>query len=121
MLLIKQTPEHDASSINTFYIDIMANNTSQHILGTAANLLGFCLFVITSLRIADKIETHLMDEFTSVIALMLTFSCVFSFISIKTKYTRRAIVMENIADYFFVASLIGILVIILLITLNFIK
>ena len=99
----------------------MANNTSQHILGTSANLLGFCLFIITSLRIADKIETHLIDEFTSVIALMLTFSCVFSFISIKTKYARREIVMENIADYFFIASLIGILVIILLITLNFIK
>lgn len=27
----------------------MANNTQQHILNTSANLLGFCLFVITSL------------------------------------------------------------------------
>jgi len=99
----------------------MANNTSQHILNTSANLLGFCLFVITSLRIADKIETHIIDEFTSLIALMLTFSCVFSFISIKTKYERREILFENIADYFFIGSLIGILVIILLITLNFIK
>jgi len=99
----------------------MANNTSQHILNTSANLLGFCLFVITSLHIANKIETHLIDEFTSVVALMLTFSCVFSFISIKTKFERKEILFENIADYLFIGSLIGILVIILLITLNFIK
>jgi hypothetical protein len=99
----------------------MANNTSQHILNTSANLLGFCLFVITSLHIANKTETHLIDEFTSVVALMLTFSCVFSFISIKTKFERREILFENIADYLFIGSLIGILVIILLIALNFIK
>lgn len=99
----------------------MANNTSQHILNTSANLLGFCLFVITSLHIANKLETHLIDEFTSVVALMLTFSCVFSFISIKTKFERREILLENIADYLFIGSLVGILVIILLIALNFIK
>jgi len=99
----------------------MANNTSQHILSTSANLLGFCLFVITSLRIADKIESHRIDEFTSVIALMLTISCVFSFISIRTKSAQREIRLETIADYFFLGSLIGIFVIILLITLNFIK
>jgi len=99
----------------------MANNTSQHILNTSANLLGFCLFVITSLRIADKIESHLIDEFTSVIALMLTLSCVFSFISIRTKFKRREVLMEKLADYLFIGSLIGILIIILLITLNFIK
>ena len=99
----------------------MANNTSQHILGTSANLLGFCLFVITSLRIANQLETHVIDELTSVIALMLTFSCVFSFISIKTKYEKRELIMETIADYFFIISLIGILVIILFITFHFIK
>jgi hypothetical protein len=99
----------------------MANNTSQHILSTSANLLGFCLFVITSLRIANQLETHIIDELTSVIALMLTLSCVFSFISIRTKYERREMQMEAIADYLFIASLIGILVIILLITLHFIK
>jgi hypothetical protein len=99
----------------------MANNTSQHILGTSANLLGFCLFVITSLRIANQLEIHVIDELTSVIALLLTFSCVFSFVSIKTKHEHREVLFETIADYFFISSLIGILVIILLITLHFIK
>ena len=52
----------------------MANNTSAHILGTSANLLGFCLFIITSLHISDKTEGYLIDEFTSGVALLLTFS-----------------------------------------------
>ena len=99
----------------------MANTTSPHILGTSANLLGFCLFVITSLHIVNQTETHRIDEFTSVIAVLLTFSCVFSFISIRTKHEKRETLMESIADYFFFASLIGILIVILLISLNFIE
>ena len=46
----------------------MANKTSQHILNTSSNLLGFCLIVITSLQITNKAESTLLDEFTSVIA-----------------------------------------------------
>jgi len=99
----------------------MANTTSQHILNTAANLLGFCLFVITSLHITNTAETTKIDEFTSVIALLLTFSCIFSFVSIRTKNLKREVRFETIADYLFMVSLIGILIIILLITLNFAK
>jgi hypothetical protein len=99
----------------------MANTTSQHILNTSANLLGFCLFVITSLHITDTAETTKIDEFTSVIALFLTFSCIFSFASIRTTNPKKELRLETIADYLFMASLIGILIIILLITLNFAK
>ena len=99
----------------------MANNTSQHILSTSANLLGFCLFVITSLHISNHAETSFIDEFTSVIALLLVFSCLFSFISIRTNNEKREFRFETIADYLFLISLIGILIIILLISLNFLK
>lgn len=99
----------------------MANNTSQHILNTSANLLGFCLFVITSLHIANLTETHIIDELTSFIAVLLTFSCIFSFASIRTTNPKREKRLETIADYLFVLSLIGILIIILLITLNIFK
>lgn len=99
----------------------MANNTSQHILSTSANLLGFCLFVITSLHIANQTEENVVDEFTSVIAFLLTVSCIYSFISIRTANIEREKRFETIADYFFIFSLIGILIVILLITLNFIN
>jgi surface polysaccharide O-acyltransferase-like enzyme len=99
----------------------MANNTSQHILNTSASLLGFCLFVITSLKISNKIETSYIDELTSVVAILLSVSSFLSFISIRTTNQRREKLFETVADYFFVSALIGILVIILLITFNFIN
>lgn len=99
----------------------MPKNTSQHILGTAANLLGFCLFVITSLHVTDRSESSRIDEFTSVIALLLTLSSIFSYISIRTVHPVREQQMERVADYFFIISLIGIALIIVLLVFNFIK
>ena len=99
----------------------MANKTSQHILNTAATLLGFCLFVITSLHMRDKTEASNIDEFTSFVAILLTASCIFSFFSIRTSNTKSELQFETIADYLFIVALTGILIIILLITLNFIK
>lgn len=99
----------------------MANNTSPHILNTSANLLGFCLFVITSLHIASHTEAYLIDKLTSVVAIFLTMSCVFSFVSIRTKNQAKELLFEKIADYLFMTSLLGILIIILLITFNIIK
>ncbi len=89
-------------------------------MNTAANLLGFCLFVITSLQISNKTEANYLDEFTCVVAILLTFSCIFSFISIRTSNIKREITLEKIADYLFLIALIGILIIITLITFNFI-
>lgn len=97
----------------------MANKTSQHILGTSANLLGFCLFIITSLHLTNKAQNNLVDEFTSVIALLLTVSSVFSFISIRTSNEEKEIRTERIADNFFITSLIGIFGIIIFIIIHF--
>ena len=99
----------------------MANNTSQHILNTSANLLGFCLFVITSFHITNKADTSIIDEFTSVIAMLLIFSSVLSFLSIRSKKPSNVLRPEAVAEYLFMISLTGILLIILTMVLNFIK
>lgn len=99
----------------------MSNNTSQHILSTAANLLGFCLFVITTFHVTNASQTSLIDEFTSLIALLLSFSCFFSFLSIRSKKELNERKYETIADYLFVVSLVGIVVIIFLLVFKFIK
>lgn len=99
----------------------MANKVSSHILNTAANLLGFCLFVITSLHITDKSASSIIDEFASFIALLLSFSCLFSFMSIRTNNMKSEMKLEKIADYFFLFSLGGIILIIFLLVFNFIK
>ena len=63
----------------------MPNTTSPSILNAATGLLGFCLVVITSFHLTNKADTSLIDEFTSVIAMFLIFSCFFSFLAIRTK------------------------------------
>lgn len=98
----------------------MANNTSQHILSTSSNLLGFCLFVITSIHISNTAELTFIDEFTTVIAVLLIFSCLFSFYSIRAKKEEVEKKFETIADYLFMIALIGILLIVLLIFTNLI-
>ncbi|MDD2368653.1 MAG: hypothetical protein PHQ90_05070 [Sulfuricurvum sp.] len=97
----------------------MANSTSQHILSTSANLLGFCLFVITSIHINNASKNNLIDEFTSIIALLLVGSVIFSFLSIRTQDVQKEEKLENIADQFFFISIIGILFIILFMVIKY--
>jgi hypothetical protein len=68
--------------------------------------------VLTSLHISDKSALGFLDEFTSVVAVLLIISCLFSFISIRSSIKERELLFEKIADYVFITSLIGILLII---------
>ena len=97
----------------------MANKTSQHILSTSANLLGFCLIIVTSLHITNKSENSMIDELASLIAIMLTISTISSFLSIRTKFANREKRLEQIADVLFLTSAVGILGLVLSITLQF--
>ena len=99
--------------------EILANRTSSHILGTSTNLLGFCLFVITSLHFSNKTENSFVDELTSVVALLLTLSSCCSFIAIRTGNKSREDRLEAIAEYLFLISLLGIFAIILFITVKY--
>lgn len=97
----------------------MANKTSQHILGTSANLLGFCLFILTSLHLTDNTENSFIDELTSIVAFLLTVSSILSFISLKTENKKRELKLERIADFLFIFSLVGILCIILFVGISY--
>ena len=96
----------------------MSGQTSQHILSTAANLLGFCLFVITALHVSDKGQLTIIDERTAGVAVLLAISTLFSYLSIRGKTTGSKQRLELIADNVFFIALIGIVGIICLIALN---
>jgi hypothetical protein len=97
----------------------MANRTSQHILSTSTNLLGFCLFIITSLHLTNKMENSIVNEFTSIVAILLTISSVLSFVSIRTEDKKKEYLFEKYADYIFLSSLLCIFGIIVFIFINF--
>lgn len=63
----------------------------------------------------------MIDELTGIVAVLLTLSCVFSFTSIRTTKEKKKELFETVADYVFLVSLIGILIIILLIAFDIIE
>ena len=89
----------------------MSKNNAQHILNTSSNLLGFCLVVLTSLKITKFNETTLIDEFTGVASLLLAASALLSFLSIRTNESRLSNRYEIIADNVFVAALLMVFLI----------
>lgn len=99
----------------------MKKKTSPHILNTSANLLGFCLFVITAIHVSDKQESLLIDEYTSIIALILAVSSLLSFSSMRiTSKNKLGLQLENIADILFIVALIGIVILVLFFLVNYI-
>jgi hypothetical protein len=89
----------------------MANNKSQHILTTSSNLLGFCLVVLTSLKISNYSSVTLIDEFTGVATILLMASSLLSFLSIRAKRESHAFRFEQVADGLFILALVFIFVI----------
>ena len=89
----------------------MANNKSEHILNTSSNLLGFCLVVLTSLKISKYSAKSVIDELTGVGTIFLITSSIFSFLSIRTVKENLAARYEKIAENIFIVALIFVFLI----------
>lgn len=89
----------------------MEHNKSQHILNTSSNLLGFCLVVLTSLKISKVSEISSIDEMTGIASILLIASCLFSFLSIRTNKPKLVVKYESLADYIFIVGLFMVFVI----------
>jgi hypothetical protein len=83
---------------------------SPHILSTASNLLGFCLIVLTSIKVFGKPANTIIDEVDAVAILLFLSSCIFSFLSLR-RDDRRGQRLESIADLLFLIGL-GLLLIV---------
>lgn len=94
------------------------NDKSSHILNTSSNLLGFCLVIITSLKVSNYSEKTLIDEFTAISALLFMVSSILSFLSIRTQKVALSVRYEAIADNLFLLALLFIFFTVALITLR---
>ncbi|HEY1871386.1 MAG TPA: hypothetical protein VGG71_10020, partial [Chitinophagaceae bacterium] len=81
------------------------DNKSPHILNSSSNFLGFCFLVITSLKFLKLAEKTIIDEITSICFVIFMFSCLCSFLSIRSK-SKRAELYETIAEYSFLSGLV---------------
>lgn len=98
----------------------MANNKSEHILNTSSNLLGFCLVVLTSLKISKYSAESIIDELTGVGTVFLIASSIFSFLSIRSTEENRSIRHEKIAENIFIVALIFVFLITFMIAFSII-
>jgi hypothetical protein len=97
----------------------MGNNSkSPHILNTSTNLLGFCLIVLTSIKVARFNHATIIDDCTGIAALLLMASCLLSFLSLKSKNEEQSERLEQVADYTFLIALICISITIVFVSFN---
>ena len=84
----------------------MSHIKSEHILNTSSNLLGFCLVVLTGLKITRYSAVSMIDEFTGVATILLTASSLLSFLSIRASNDQLAARYEYIAENIFIGALL---------------
>jgi hypothetical protein len=97
----------------------MPTSRSPYILSTSSNLLGLCLIVMTSLKIADRTEEGVLDELTGVAAILLMASCLLSFLSIRTAHAVRSERIERWADLSFLGGLGMVFLTVVLVAFHF--
>ena len=97
----------------------MDNNKSPHILNSSSNFLGLCFIVLTSIKFLNLLEKSILDEVIAVATLIFMTSCIFSFLSMRTKYEKRSTKYENIADYLFMSGLVVIYLVTIIIVFDF--
>jgi len=93
---------------------------SSHILNASSNLLGFCLVIITSIRITRSAEGSFLDEGAAIASICLAISCLFSFLSIRSGNIKSEKKYEKIADYLFIIALLLIAVSVIFLSLKII-
>ncbi|MBK9984934.1 MAG: hypothetical protein IPP15_21650 [Saprospiraceae bacterium] len=96
------------------------SDKSPHILNTSATLLGLCFIVLTSLKLNNKAEATLIDEFTAIAILMFMVSSFLSFLSMRSNRipSQR---YEKFADFIFLSGLFFLFLTTILILFNFIQ
>ena len=98
----------------------MPKRNPQHILNTSSNLLGFCLVVLTSLKISKFDQVTKIDEFTGIACIFLISCSLFSFLSIRTQNDKYILLFEEIADKIFIVALLFVFLITFLIAFSII-
>ena len=84
----------------------MPSNKSAHILSTPSNLSGFCLLVLTFIKISRYSQSTLIDESKGVASILLIIASILSSQSMRSYKEKQSENFENIADLIFLSSLI---------------
>ncbi len=78
-------------------------NIAQHILQTAANLLGLCFVLLSFIKLSKMSDETIIDEALGIEIILFLASCIFSYASMRSQ--RHAEKYEKIADIIFLIGL----------------
>jgi len=95
-------------------------NKTPHILTASSNLLGICFLIVTSLKVLHLNGGTYMDELATIALVLFMASCIFSFLSIRSKNKKYTGIYETIADYIFLTGLMSLFLIAIFFVLNLI-
>jgi hypothetical protein len=95
------------------------NEKSPHILNASSNLLGICFIVLTSLKLLNKGSQTIIDDITLGAIILFMGSCIFSFLSLRSKNSFGE-KLEKAADYMFIVGLLLLFITTLLFSFNLI-
>ena len=89
------------------FIEKQEGTISIHIFSVSAAMVGVCLTVIGIINVITnfkKIAT-IGDEITAIDAIIFLGSCIISYIAIKTKESKRRLILEKVSDVTFLTGL----------------
>jgi hypothetical protein len=94
---------------------------NAHILNASSNLLGFCFFVLVSIKaLRGVIAFEVLDEIVALSILFFSISCFLSFLSIRSVSLRSA-QFEKYAEYLFIGGLCMVVLISLILLFDFVQ
>ncbi|MEW6171324.1 MAG: hypothetical protein AB1472_07210 [Candidatus Omnitrophota bacterium] len=89
------------------FLEKKEDSIAIHIFSVSAAMVGVCLTVIGILSLihaSTKVDT-LGDDITALDSITFLASCIISYIAIKTKMSKRRLLLEKIADSIFLTGL----------------
>ena len=90
------------------FIEKQEENISIHIFTVSSAMVGVCLTVIGIINVVTsvkKAETW-ADEITAIDAIFFLAACLVSYVALKTKERMLRLLLEKIADGFFLTGLV---------------
>ena len=95
------------------------NDKTPHILNAASNLLGFCFFVLATVKTLGVRDVRQLDYIVAITIVLLAISVFLSFLSIRNSW-GKGVLFERYADYIFLTGVVAIVVIAFILLSSFV-
>lgn len=101
------------------FLEKQESNIAIHVFSVSSAMIGVCFTVIGIINFISTKKT-IVDEITSVDALIFLVACISSYRAMKTKNIEKRYLLEKRVDFIFILGLTLMGLICIIITLHFV-